>query len=92
MDKQTVDGIKFQAIIEKNETSAVIIRLKVYKGRELIDIREHYKRDVAPEDTDKGFTPAGEGKVWQFTGKGVSLDAELIGDLQKAIDELADVE
>ncbi len=70
-------------LINKTDKVAVVFKIKPYKGKLRLDIREHFLRD-AESNEDEGFIHASKDKVWQFTGKGVSFNLEGID-----VDELS---
>lgn len=52
--------------VEKGPTQAIRVNLTVFNGKEMLDIRQHYKADDGS---------------WKPTQKGVTLDREIMTDL-----------
>jgi hypothetical protein len=66
-------GLNMEKVIasfEKNSEEQVQVKLQDFKGRRYVDIRIWAREDAA----------------WIPTYKGLTLDAELLGELRKAID------
>lgn len=60
------------AVISRNVTEQIHIRISEFKGKKFLDIRIFYTTD--------------EGKTWLPTKKGVAVYPENISDLQEAIE------
>ena len=57
----------------KNTGQKVVVQLREFKGKKLIDLRVFYLN---------------EGGSWRPTPKGISLRPELIGELKRGVDKL----
>ena len=67
------------------------LQLKDYKGSARLDIREFFLRG---RENDDEKTPSGcfddeKGGIWQFTGKGISLNAEMLDEFVEKVTALA---
>lgn len=75
--------------IDKSGSNRVYIQVKEYRKALRVDIREFFLRDLKEgEAVPEGCFAQGNDEVWQFTSKGISLDAENLGELARIFEEL----